>query len=184
MQHIIRRHGAQGAQILHADFPFSLHQDLNQRILPIRPVPEESQVAQRFLRTAEFPLPLTQLVTERDQQLAEALALVLRQRQDARDVVPLRALFLLAEISDQMAAVLVSGRHAVEQKGVDVVIQRLVVQEQLAQQAQVATPGPLPAAVDLEEAEVVVAVDFVPRGVAQQAFGAVTLKGSLAPEIR
>lgn len=184
MQHIPRRHGAQGPQLLDVDFPAPVRQKIHNRLLPIRAVAQQAEIAERLLRTAELALSFRKLVAEGDQQPAEALALVLRQRENARDVVALCALLFLGEVPDQMAAVPVARGHAVEQEGVDVVVQRLMVEEQLAQQAQVATPTALAAAVDLEEADVVVAVDFVAGGVQERAFGAVALEGPPGAEIR
>lgn len=64
-----------------------------------------------------------------------------------------------------MAAVLVAGGHDIEQKGVDVVIEGLMVEEEFAKEAEIAAPSPLAAAVKFEEGDVVVTVDFVSRGV-------------------
>ena len=76
----------------------------------------------------------------------------------------------------------VAGAHAVEEEGVDVVVEGLVVEEELGEQAEVAAPGALAAAVDFEEGDGVVAVDFVAGGVEEGAFGAVALKGLLRDE--
>ena len=78
----------------------------------------------------------------------------------------------------------VAGGHAVEEKGVDVVVERLVVEEEFGEEAEVAAPGALAAAVDLEEGDVVVAVDFVAGRVQQRAFGAVPLERFAPAEVR
>lgn len=82
-----------------------------------------------------------------------------------------------------MTACFVSTAHAVEQEGVDVVVQCLVIEEELAQQTEVATPGSLTPAVDFEEGNVVIAVDFVSGWVHEGAFGTVTLEGALVVEV-
>lgn len=79
---------------------------------------------------------------------------------------------------------LVAGGHAVEEERVDVVVKGLVVEEELGQEAEVATPGALAPAVDLEEADVVVAVDLVAGRVQERAFGAVALERAALPEVR
>lgn len=176
MQHIPRRHGRQTPQLLHATLallPRLVRQQIHDRLRPEGAIPQQPQIAERLLRAPELALPFAQLVAEGDEQLAEAHALVLGEGEDARDVVPLGGFFLFREIADEVAAVRVARVHAVEEEGVDVVIQRLVIEEQLAQQAKVATPAALAAAVDLEEGDVIVAVDFVARGVQKGALGAV-----------
>lgn len=60
-----------------------------------------------------------------------------------------------------MAAVGVARGHAVEEKGVDVVVERFVVEEEFAEQAEIAAPSTLSASVDLKERKVVVTVDFI-----------------------
>lgn len=184
MQHIPRRHRAQRAQLLHVDLGPPVRQDLHHRLLPIRAITQQAQIAERLLRTAQLALPLRELVAEGDEQAAEALALILRQRQDTRHIIPLRALLLLAEIADQMTAVPIARRHAIEQERIDVVIQRLMIQKQFAQQTQVPTPASLAAPVDLEEADVVVAVDLVAGRVQERAFGAVALEGPARAQVR
>lgn len=81
-------------------------------------------------------------------------------------------------------AVLVAERHAVEEEGVDVVVERLVVEEQLAQQTEIPAPGALPAAVNLEEADVLVAVDFVARRVHERALCPVAVELALAAKVQ
>ena len=70
-------------------------------------------------------------------------------------------------------SVLAALRHAVEEERIDVVVEGFVVEEEFGEEAEVATPGSLPPAVDLEEGDVLVAVDFVPRWVQELAFCAV-----------
>ena len=49
----------------------------------------------------------------------------------------LAGVFLLAEVSDEVAALCVGDGHHVEKEGLHVEVERLVVQEELGQQAQV-----------------------------------------------
>jgi len=184
VQHIIGRHGRQRAQLFDVDFGPPVRQDVDDGLLPVGAVAQQAQVAERLLGAAELALALGELVAESDEELAEALALILRQGQDAGDVVALGGLLLLGEVADEVAAVVVAGGHAVEEERVDVVVEGLVVEEELRQQAQVAAPGALPPAVDLEEADVVVAVDLVAGRVQERAFGAVALEGPPSAEVR
>ena len=75
-----------------------------------------------------------------------------------------------------MAAAGVAGAHAVEQERVDVVIQGFVVEKEFGEQAEVAAPGALAAAVDFEERDAVVAVDFIAGRVHHGTFAAVAFK--------
>ena len=156
---------------------------LEQRLAPVLAVAEQSEVRERLLRAAELALALAELVAELDEDAAPALALVLGQAEDAGDVVALCAFFLFAEVADEVAAVLVARRHAVEEEGVDIVVEGLVVEEELAEEAEVAAPGALAAAVDFEEGDVVVAVDFVSGWVLEGTFLAVSLEGLFAGEV-
>ncbi len=77
-----------------------------------------------------------------------------------------------------------AGAHAVEEEGVDVVVEGFVVEEEFGEEAEVAAPGALAAAVDFEEGDVVVAVDFVAGGVGHGAFEAVAFEGFPGGEVR
>lgn len=170
--------GARGGQAA------GVRQQFNEDLLPELAVAEQAQIGERLLRGAQLALALAELVGEGDEQATQPLPLILRERQDTRHVVALGRLLLLAEVPDQVAAVLVARHHAVEQERVHVVVERLVVQEELRQQAQVAAPRALPPPVDLEEADEVVAVDFISWWVAKLAFRPVSLVCFLAAEVR
>ena len=181
---VFLRHGShRGEFILAERFPMGFNKQLHQRLAPILSVTQQTQITERFLRRAESPLPLAELVAEGDKQAAEPAALVLREREDTGEVVPLGGVLLLGEVPDEMAAGFVAGAHAVEEEGVDVVVEGLVIQEELAEKAEVAAPGALATAVDLEEGDVVVAVDLVAGRVDERALGAVALEGAAAVEV-
>lgn len=119
--------------------------------LPERVIRDTPEIRERLLRRAGYALDLGQQVAELDEETAEALALVLRQGHDAGDVVALgRTVFLLAEVADEVAAVPVVLRHRVKEERLDVVVEGLVVEEQLGQQAQVLAVDLVDVAVDLE----------------------------------
>lgn len=185
MQHIRRRHRRHRPNLLHAHLALApiIHQDAHHRFLPVRPVAQQSEVGEGFLGGPELAFPLRELVAEGDEELAVAFALVLREREDAGDVVALGGFFFLGEVADEVAAVSGAGGHAVEEERVHVVVERLMIEEQFTQQTEITTPGPLPSAVDLEEGDVVVAVDFVAGRVHERAFRAVSLKGPFTGEI-
>lgn len=107
-----------------------LGEQLDDDFPPVLPVAEEAKVGERFFGAAELALAFAQLVAESNEKSSQALSLVLWQRQNARDVVPLAAFLLLAEISYHVAAALVARGHHVEQEGVDVVVEGFMVQEQ------------------------------------------------------
>ena len=152
-------------------------EDIGDGFGPVGAVAQEAEVGERFLGGSQFPLAFGEFVAEGDEEFAVALALVLRQREDASDVVALGGFLLLAEVADEMAAVFVARGHAVEEEGVDVVVERFVVEEEFAEEAEVAAPAPLAAAVDFEKGHEVVPVDFVAGGVEEQAFGPVPGEG-------
>lgn len=106
------------------------------------------------------------------------------EREDAGEVVAFGAVFFFREVADHVAAVRGAGAHDIEEEGVDVVVEGLVVEEEFAEEAEVAAPGSLPPAVDLEERDCVVPVDLVSRRVVERAFGAVTLEGLQRGEVR
>lgn len=66
---------------------------------PVAEVGDVAQVGQRALRRAHAALDLGQLVRHGDQELAVALALVGRQREDAGQVVALIRALLLGEVA-------------------------------------------------------------------------------------
>ena len=75
-------------------------EQLDERLAPVLAVAQHAQVRQRFLRRAEFAFPFGELVAERDEEAAESLALILRQREDARDVVAFGGFFFFGEVTD------------------------------------------------------------------------------------
>lgn len=82
-----------------------------------------------------------------------------------------------------MAAGFVASRHTIEQEWVDIVVKRLVVEEELAQETQVPAPGALATAVDFKEGDIVVAVNLITRWVGQGAFCAMALESTLVVKI-
>ncbi len=163
--------------LLDADVLFGLEQEVDDDLGPVGSIAEQAQIGERLLGTAELVLALGELVGEFDEKLAIASALVLRQGQDAGDVVVLGGFLLLGEIAQEMASEIVALYHAVVEKGIDVVVERLVVEEALAEQAEVAAPRLLAATVDLEEGDVFVAVDLVAGRMRERALAAVTAEG-------
>jgi hypothetical protein len=69
-----------------------------------------------------------------------------------------------------MATCLVARAHAIEQEGINVIVESFVVEEELAQQAEVSAPCPLPTAVDFKEGDVIVTIDLISRRVNEGAF--------------
>ena len=68
-----------------------------------------------------------------------------------------------------MAAELVVGGKDVEEEGFDVVVERLVVEEELGEETQVLAVDLVGVAVHLEDGQVVASVDLVGRWVKQSA---------------
>lgn len=90
MQHIIRRHGAQSANLLDGYLPaaslaavfavvlFVLDEHVGDGFGPVGAVAQEAEVRERFLGRAELAFALGQLVAEGDEQFPEPFPLVLR----------------------------------------------------------------------------------------------------------
>ncbi len=136
MQHIIRRHGAERADLLYgylaAAFAilavlFVLDEHVGDGFGPVGAVAEEAEVGERFLGRAELALAFGELVAEGYDEFAEAVALVLGEGEDAGYVVAFGGLFFFAEVADQMAPVGVASGHAVEKKWIDVIVEGFVV---------------------------------------------------------
>mmetsp|Transcript_41598 Transcript_41598/g.106452 ORF Transcript_41598/g.106452 Transcript_41598/m.106452 type:complete len:349 (+) Transcript_41598:700-1746(+) len=138
-----------------------LLEDVQQHARPVAAVAHLPQVAQRPLRRAHAPLLFGELVREGDEEAAVALALVRRQREDARQVVLLLRGLLLGKVAHHVVPRGVVLREDVEQEGVHVVVERLVVQEELGEVAQVLAVHLLLAPVHLKHGDVAVAVDLV-----------------------
>lgn len=75
-----------------------------------------------------------------------------------------------------MASRFVSLDHAVEEERVDVIVEKLVVEETFREERQVAAPRALFPTVDLEKRDIVVAIDLVARWMMQCAFRKMTLE--------
>ena len=73
--------------------------------------------------------------------------------------------------------------HDVEQEGVGVVIERLVIEKELGEETQVLRVGLVLAAVDLEEGDLLLPVDLVARRVPQPALGQVPRQTLPAPHV-
>ena len=153
---------------------------LHDGALPVAVVTDAPQIGERFLRRARLALHAGKQIAEVDQEAAKALALVLGHGHDAGDVVLLLAGFLLGEVAHEVAALaVVLGQH-VEEEGLNVVVEGLVVQEQLGQEAEVLAVDLAGHAVHLEDGEVLVAIDFVGRRMKPVALGPVALQDSPA----
>ena len=82
---------------------------------PVGAVGDHAEVGERPLGRADLALLARELVREGDEEAAVALALVGRQREDARQVVLLGRALLLGEVGDGMAAL--QRRRETEMEG-------------------------------------------------------------------
>ena len=104
---------------------------------PVGAEGELAEVGKGLLRRSVLALPPRQLVRELDHEPAKAAPLVGRQGQNARQIVPLVALLLFREVANNVRpVVVVLGQH-IETERLHVKVKRLVVKEELGQQAQV-----------------------------------------------
>jgi len=127
--------GLVGVEVIQP-LPFGV-QILEDYSFPVGLVAESAQVGERLFWTARLALVSRQQVAEVDQVASIAGALVLRHDHDAGDVVLLGAVLLLAEVADEVAAVGVVLGEDVEEKGLNVEVEGLVVEEELGDEAQV-----------------------------------------------
>mmetsp|Transcript_9408 Transcript_9408/g.25476 ORF Transcript_9408/g.25476 Transcript_9408/m.25476 type:complete len:234 (+) Transcript_9408:1227-1928(+) len=174
-----------------------LVQRLQDHPCPIASVAHGAQIAQRALRRADPAFLPRQLIRKVNKEAPVPLPLVRWQGQDARKIVPLGRLLLLAKVSDNMMPVLVDLAQHVEQERIHVIIERLVVQEQLGQQTQVLTVNLGLPAIHLKHGDLRVGVrrpvklarsrrgpvNLVPRGAAQRQLGHVPQQRLLLAKI-
>lgn len=81
--------------IVNAKLVGCIEEELHDNLGPICPVREETQVTERLLRTPKFSFLLAEFVRELDEEFAVAMALVLRKRQNAGNVIVLCGFLLL-----------------------------------------------------------------------------------------
>ena len=165
MQDVCDCHGAESPQLLDINLGAPISKKIDDGFSPVSPVAHKAEIRERFLGRAQLAFAFGELVAESDDEFAVAEALVLWEGEDTSDVVAFGGFFFFGEIADQVAAVGVAGGHAVEEEGVDIVVEGFVVEEEFREEAEVAAPDALAAAVDFEKGNVVVAVDFVAGGV-------------------
>ena len=89
--------------IVDADVVRCCEQQVDDRLGPVGTIAQESKVGQRLFWAAKLSLFLAQFVRELDQELAIAVPLMLRKRQDTRDVVIIRRLLFFRKVSNDMA---------------------------------------------------------------------------------
>merc|ERR1719220_830950 len=128
-----------GAQFPNAESPSEVPQYLEEDPAPVTSVTQFPHVTQGLLRAANHPLHLAQLVGEGNQELAVAFPLVGRQGKNAGNIVPVWGLLFFGEISHYVGPVFVDLTQDVEDEGLHIEIQSLVIQEQFGQQAEVLT---------------------------------------------
>ena len=79
-----------------------IDQKVHNSVCPIRPVRQQTQVTQGFLRASKLAFLLAELVRECDNKFPKAMALVLRKRKDTCYVVVFGRFFLFREVPDDV----------------------------------------------------------------------------------
>ena len=97
--------------------------------------------------------------------------------QYAGQVISLRADLFLREISDNVGSGVVDGTYDVEPKGIDIVVQSLVVQKELGQKAEVLAVNLVVLSIDFVDTQSQLAVYFCSGGCPVGAGGPVFAKG-------
>lgn len=118
--------------VVNTNFLRRLEQKLNDRFGPVCTVAEQTEVRQRLFRTAQFTLAFRELVRKLDQETPKTRTLVLRQSQNTCDIIAFGTLLLLRKVTDHVAAGIVALTHDIEQKGIHIIVQGLMVQKALA----------------------------------------------------
>jgi len=104
---------------------------------PIGPKGELAQIGKGLLGRPDLALAQRDVVGEVDQKFAIAFPLMLRQDQNAGDVIPFRRALLLREVArERLGARGILLAEHVEEKRVDVIVQRLVIEEELGEEAE------------------------------------------------
>ena len=88
--------------IINAHIVCCLEQQFHDHLGPVCAVGEQSEITKWLLRAAELALLLAKLIRELDEQFAIAKALVLREREDASDIVVFRGFLLFRKVADDM----------------------------------------------------------------------------------
>lgn len=122
---------------------------LQQDRLPKRVVRDSTQIRQWLFWRASLLLSLGQEVTKVDEQSTKSLSLVLWHGHDTTDIVLLGTMLLLGEVSDQVAALRVVLGQDVEQEGLDVVVEGLVIKKELDQETEILAIDLVGIAIDL-----------------------------------
>lgn len=115
-----------------------------------------------------------------NEESAVSLALILRHRHNARDVVLLLTEFLLRKVADKMASLAIVDRQDVKEERFDVVVKRLVIEKELGQKAEILAIDLVDVAVHLKHGQVIFAVDFGGRWMTPQALGHVPIQNGTA----
>mmetsp|Transcript_13517 Transcript_13517/g.42520 ORF Transcript_13517/g.42520 Transcript_13517/m.42520 type:complete len:294 (-) Transcript_13517:608-1489(-) len=151
---VVRGDGGHHRDLLDGEVAAVVAQRLQQDLRPVGAEGEQPEVRERLLGRADFGLADRDLVGAVDEELGVALALVLREDEDARDVVVLARRLLLGEVArDPVAAVGANLAEHVKEEGVHVVVEGLVVEEELCEQAEALAVHLRVGAVDLEDGQ-------------------------------
>ena len=125
-----------------------------------------TQIRQRLLRRTHLLFNLAQLVGKLNHEVTVALALMRRERHNARQIVPQLATLLLAKVANHVVALVVVLRYHVKVERSHVVVKRFVVQKELRyvrNVLRVHTLVVVAISVHLKDGNVVLAVDLVSR---------------------
>lgn len=88
--------------IIHANLVLTLQYRLDDLLCPIRPIPQQTEITQRLLRTAQLVLMLAEGVGELDEEFAETVPLVLREGENAGHVVVFGGFFFFREVANEV----------------------------------------------------------------------------------
>lgn len=119
--------------------PRLLRKHSQQNMCPITSVWDFPQITQWLLRWSRFPLSFTQFITQANDKLSVTTLLILRKGQNTSQIILLRRHLFLGKISNNMSPKFIHLANDIKVERVNVIIQRLVIEKQLCQKAQILT---------------------------------------------
>jgi len=102
-----------------------------------------------------------------------------RQREDTRNIVVIWRVLLLGEITNNVAASLVTFGEDVKEEWFDIIIKRFVVEKQFGKEAEVLAVDLVLLAVHFKDGQIVLTIDLIAWRVTQVAFQLVSHQGFL-----
>lgn len=158
---IIGGHACPVGEVDYAEGLTLLEQLVGEYQLPVVAVGDQAHVRQWLFGRASLAFDTSEEVGEADEEVAISLSLMSRQSEDTRNIILTAGSLLLGEVSNKMTAELVIFGHDIEEKWLNIVIQRLGSQEQFGKKTKILAVYRILPSIDLEDGNGFVAVYFI-----------------------